>query len=261
MKRFLLAHSEIVYKKEVQPSPVVLNTKRNISFSSFRLLFIATVLFSSSIVTYAQQDNEQQKAEYKKVIAGRAAKIVNTLEITDSGKYQKVLTEISNQYFALNDIQEQAKVSSEAIKTQSLSKDAAAEALKKQDEEKLLQLKQLHSSFITHLKESLTESQLEKVKDGMTYSILPITYAAYLDMLLNLTTEQKSQIYTWLTEARELAMDAESSDKKHAVFGKYKGRINNYLSAAGYDMKKEGEEWQKRIKEREAAKKGNNASQ
>ena len=34
--------------------------------------------------------------------------------------------------------------------------------------------------------------------------------------------------------------------KKHAWFGKYKGRINNYLSAAGYDLKKEGEDWQKR---------------
>ena len=44
-------------------------------------------------------------------------------------------------------------------------------------------------------------------------------------------------------------MDAESSNKKHEWFGKYKGRINNYLSAAGYNMKKEGEEWQKRIKE------------
>jgi hypothetical protein len=43
-------------------------------------------------------------------------------------------------------------------------------------------------------------------------------------------------------------MDAGSSDEKHKWFGKYKGRINNYLSAAGYDMKKEGEEWQKRIK-------------
>ena len=32
-------------------------------------------------------------------------------------------------------------------------------------------------------------------------------------------------------------MDAGSSEEKHAMFGKYKGRINNYLSAAGYDMK------------------------
>ena len=40
-----------------------------------------------------------------------------------------------------------------------------------------------------------------------------------------------------LTEAREHAMDASTSEEKHKWFGKYKGRINNYLSAAGYDLK------------------------
>ena len=67
-------------------------------------------------------------------------------------------------------------------------------------------------------------------------------------MILDLTEEQQKQIYTWLLEAREYAMDAESSDKKHQWFGKYKGRINNYLSAAGYDLKKAGEDWEKRRK-------------
>ena len=67
-------------------------------------------------------------------------------------------------------------------------------------------------------------------------------------MLPNLTAEQKSQINTYLTEAREFAMDAESSEKKHAWFGKYKGKINNYLSAAGIDMKKAGQEWEGRRK-------------
>ena len=54
----------------------------------------------------------------------------------------------------------------------------------------------------------------------------------------SLTAEQKAQILAWLTEARELAMDGSTSDEKHAVFGKYKGKINNYLSKAGYDAKK-----------------------
>ena len=53
--------------------------------------------------------------------------------------------------------------------------------------------------------------------------------------------KREAQIKTWLVEARELAMDGGSSNEKHAVFGKYKGRINNYLSKAGYDLKK-GEE-------------------
>ena len=29
-------------------------------------------------------------------------------------------------------------------------------------------------------------------------------------------------------------------------FGKYKGRINNYLAARGYDLKKEREAWKER---------------
>ena len=68
-------------------------------------------------------------------------------------------------------------------------------------------------------------------------------------MLPDLTETQKAQILTWLTEARELAMDADTSEKKHAWFGKYKGKINNYLSAQGIDMKKAGQDWEKRIKE------------
>jgi hypothetical protein len=57
-------------------------------------------------------------------------------------------------------------------------------------------------------------------------------------MLPDLTDQQKAQILAWLVEAREKAMDAGSSREKHAWFGKYKGKINNYLSAAGYDLKK-----------------------
>lgn len=120
------------------------------------------------------------------------------------------------------------------------------QALKEEEEKKAQKTLQLHQQFIALLKKDLSETQLGKVKDGMTYRILPITYTAYQEMIPTLTNEQKEKIYSWLMEARELAMDAESSEKKHAVFGKYKGRINNYLSSVGYDLKKEGDEWEKR---------------
>jgi hypothetical protein len=71
----------------------------------------------------------------------------------------------------------------------------------------------------------------------MTYGVLPLTFRVYQEMLPNLTAEQKTQIHAWLVEAREHAMDGFTSEEKHAWFGKYKGRINNYLAAAGYDMK------------------------
>ena len=216
-------------------------------FSKTSLLLLATLI---SVNIYAQQDADKQ-AEYKKAVTERVAKIVNTLGINDTDKYQKILSIIANQYFSVNTIHEESKTASDVIKAQSLAKDQTNAALKVQDEKKAANLLQQHAAFITLLKNNLTDEQVDKVKDGMTYSVFPITYAAYQDMLPNLTKEQKEKIYGWLNEARELAMDAESSDKKHAVFGKYKGRINNYLSAAGVDMKKEGEEWQKRIKERD----------
>ena len=47
-----------------------------------------------------------------------------------------------------------------------------------------------------------------------------------------------------------IVQDAENSNKKHAAFGKYKGRINNYLSKRGYDLVKERKAWYERIKAR-----------
>jgi hypothetical protein len=98
------------------------------------------------------------------------------------------------------------------------------------------------------LSKELNASQVEKVKDGLTYGVLPITYKGYEDMIPELKPEEKKQIMAWLVEAREHAMDAESSEKKHWWFGKYKGRINNYLSQKGYDLTQARIDWQKRIK-------------
>ena len=92
--------------------------------------------------------------------------------------------------------------------------------------------------------------RIERVKDVMTFNVVKVTYEAHCDMIPTLKEEEKEQILAWLIEARELAIDAESSKKKHEVFGKYKGRINNYLAKRGYDLVKEREAWYERIKAR-----------
>ena len=96
----------------------------------------------------------------------------------------------------------------------------------------------------------LDAKQIDAVKDGMTYGVVMVTYKATVDMIPTLKEEEKAQIMAWLVEAREFAMDAENSNKKHAAFGKYKGRINNYLSKRGYDLVKERKAWYERIKAR-----------
>lgn len=214
-----------------------------------------TSFFVCLLVLLAGSAQAQQPAvipedsAYIKAVHERAGKIAATLGIKEGSKLTLVQTIVANQYRHLNQIHESCKIVIEGIKrSTTLSKEAIAEAIKKEEDKKTTQLLQQHAVYIDQLKKELSAEQVEKVKDGMTYRVLPITYAAYQDMIPRLTEEQKKQIYAWLTEAREYAMDAESSDKKHWWFGKYKGRINNYLSSAGYDLKKANEDWAKRRK-------------
>jgi len=112
--------------------------------------------------------------------------------------------------------------------------------------------KPLHHAFLAKLSAELTPEQVEVVKDKMTYNVVKVTYDGFQDMLPDLTDAQKSYILAQLKEAREIAMDQGSSKEKHAVFGKYKGRINNYLSKEGYDLKQASKDWAERRKSRDA---------
>ncbi|RBQ04029.1 DUF3826 domain-containing protein [Pedobacter miscanthi] len=205
--------------------------------------------FSGLTTVFAQSKAGTDKEAYTKMITERAAKIVANLGINDPKKTEKVTVIVRDQYSNLNDIYAARDIRVAEIKEK--NKDNKVErdsALAKDARTVDVALNKLHKKYINKLSEQLPDDQVELVKNGMTYNVLPITYKAYQEEILTLTDDQKKQILIWLTEAREHAMDAESSDKKHAWFGKYKGRINNYLSAAGYDLKKEGIEWEKRRK-------------
>ncbi|MEJ5963109.1 DUF3826 domain-containing protein [Pedobacter immunditicola] len=215
------------------------------------LLIALFLIFTATAVSFAQENkiSADEKAAYLKVISLRADKIVVPLGIEDPAKAKKVSGIIRDQYNNLNDIHTVRDQQIKEIKTRYADDKAAADhALAKVKKNAETALSKLHKKYIKQLSSNLTTAQIEMVKNGMTYNVVPITYKAYQQQILTLTDAQKSQILTWLVEAREHAMDAESSDKKHAWFGKYKGKINNYLSAAGYDLKKEGIAWQKRIK-------------
>lgn len=216
----------------------------------FSFLFVAPTLQAQNAVIATDKE-----ASYTKTITTRAEKIVAKLDISDAVKAARVTTLVADQYRDLNTLYTARDEQVKAIKEKLASdKEAMASKTKSIEETTASAVATLHKSYLAKLATELSEDQIVKIKDGMTYGVLPITYGGYLDMLPNLTGGQKAQIMTWLVEAREFAMSAESSEKKHWWFGKYKGRINNYLSSAGYDLKKEGEEWQKRIAQRKEAK-------
>ena len=188
-------------------------------------LITAQLILSTGLQAQATEDKE---AAFKKTLWDRSGKIVTGLNITKTNKKEKITQLIAGQYYDLNKIH-----------------DLAISA-----EEKTSRLETLHRKFTKKLNQKLSDSQVELVKNGMTYNVLNVTYTAYQDMILTLTAEQKEKIYNWLLEAREKAMMEGSSEAKHKMFGKYKGKINNYLSEQGFNMKAEEKAWQQRLKEK-----------
>jgi hypothetical protein len=220
-------------------------------------IFIIILLIQ--VAPVMAQDNTsavEKEIAYRKVVFERSVKIVKNLSLADSVQALKVTQVVAKQYQDLNDIyilrdNRKAEIKAEAGD----NKEAATAKLKKNEEEVTAKIDKLHPKYLKSLaKAGLTTEQIDKVKDGMTYNVLNVTMTAYNSMMPNLTEPQKTQILAWLTEAREHAMDAESSEKKHGWFGKYKGRINNYLSAQGIDMKKEEAAWMARLKEEKSSK-------
>ena len=195
-------------------------------------------------------NKENRDPKYVESIVNRSQKIVDKLGLTDAKVAEDGCNVIANRYFELNDIYEIRDAKVKTVKESGLTGDAKNAALKAAENEKDAALYRSHFAFPASLSLFLNEEQIEAVKDGMTYGVVKVTYEATLDMIPSLKEEEKVQIYAWLVEAREFAMDAENSNKKHAAFGKYKGRINNYLAKRGYNLTKEREEWAKRVKAR-----------
>ena len=200
-------------------------------------------------LVYAQQKAAATDEQYLKALESRVTKILAPLNIEKKRKQSKVHQIVLTQYQTLNTIHSTRDLKIKELKSGNA---ASANELKKviADLESAAgqEITAVHSSFLHDLSRHLTDAQVDAVKDGMTYNVANITFKGYQDMLPSLTDSQRTKIWNWLAEAREIAMDAETSEKKHWWFGKYKGRINNYLSSEGFDMKKESEAWQKRIK-------------
>lgn len=191
------------------------------------LTFIVTTMFAVSGAAQVALDSIGRDPQYVNTIVNRSQKIVDGLALADQTVRDNVLNIVCNRYFKLNDIYEKY--------TDATARDA--------------ELYKHHFEFAADLANYLDDKQIETVKDGMTFGVVPKTYQAHLEMIPTLKDEEKLQILNWLKEAREFAIDASNSKAKHAWFGKYKGRINNWLAKRGYDLNAERQAWYKRIEE------------
>ncbi len=185
---------------------------------------------------------QAQEKSYREVAKERADKIIASLDLFVKDKLLRTRDNIADQYVALNEIQEARDKKIKSVENTADAK-KQIEIIKKESDTAIAKL---HQSFLAKLSKDMDREQVDKVKDGMTYNVVPLTFANYLLMLPYLTQQQQNKIMDYLVEAREYAMDGGSSKEKHAWFGKYKGKITNYLTAEGFDLKKEGADWAKR---------------
>ena len=216
---------------------------------SILYLFLACFAITAQAV---ELNSKGRDPKYVESIVKRSQKIVDKLGIADTTVAKEVRNIIANRYFELNDIYEVRDAKVKEIKESGIGGTEKDNAVKTANAVKDAALYRSHFAFPAALSLYISDTQITAVKDGMTYGVVKVTYDATLDMIPSLTDEEKAQIYAWLVEAREFAMDAENSNKKHEAFGKYKGRINNYLAKRGYDLNKERQEWYKRIEEKKA---------
>jgi len=168
---------------------------------------------------------EDAEAAYTRVINERVAKILAPLQLEDPAKSNRVHSLLVAQYRALRDWHEANDAARKQATGDELAKISAS-------------LTALHDQFLARLAAELTPEEVEGVKDGMTYGKVQFTYKGYLVQYPELTEAQKQKVLELLKEARELAMDGGSSNEKTAIFNRYKGKINNWLSAQGVVVSK-----------------------
>ncbi len=197
-----------------------------------RKVLFAAMLWLLSLTASAQLvvlNDDGRDSAYVESIVKRSQKIVDGLQLDDQKTARNVRNIIANRYFLLNDIH------GKYDKSQQAERDA--------------ELYKHHFELASALALYLNEEQIDAVKDGMTFGRLKRDYQATQDMIPSLSDFEKQQILIWLKEAREYAMDAADSKGKHFWFDKYRGRTNNWLSSRGYDLKKERDDWMKRIED------------
>ena len=187
-------------------------------------------LIGLTFSTFGQTDDKavstpaaQSDAAYTQTIEKRTADVLAALDLKDEAKTGAVHDAVMAHYRGLHDWQ-----AANENRLNELAKEGAAG--KAETEKITATRKTLHDEFIAKLAANLPPEQVEVVKDKLTYGKVKFTYQGYLTSRPDLTDAEKAKVLDMLKQAREEAIDGVSADEKTAIFKKYKGKINNYLS-------------------------------
>ena len=198
---------------------------------------------ASRAVTPPSQAKKRPSADpkYLETIENRATAALLAANVQDDAKKLAAIKVVEAHYIGINDIHFDRDV---AVKAAGSDKAALARVL----ERAAADVAVVHNKFTQNLAALLTPEQCDGVKDKMTYGVLLLTFQVYCEMLPKLTDQEKATIREHLLAGREAALVAGDANEKHEQFRLAKGKIVNFLSKQGYDLKKAEAEWNERRK-------------
>lgn len=208
-------------------------------FFSLLILFVFSVAVSASD---SKLNTRNLPADAVAEAQQKAAKVLDKLSLTNDSIRKNIQIVITNRYLELREIHHNYDERNKVIEATSLPKEKKAEELERSYYQYNSDLYRSRFDYVAWLHFYLNQEQVETVKDAMTYNLFHVRYDDFLDLLPNLKEAEKNRVYHWLIEAREFSMDFETARKMRQMFTKYRGRINNYLSSRGYDLRKATED-------------------
>lgn len=194
---------------------------------------------------FATRAQQHEVTDYIDDIDVRASNVVAQLDINSTDK-KKIKAIVVNQYLNIEKIE--AKRNSQLEKLEKTVDDQEKQKLKSEEvwTDYKASISKLHDSYLHKMSKKLSDSQIVKVKDAMTYQVMPKTYSNFLDMFQNLNENQKKMIYDHLVEARENAMNVGTHKWQFQWFAKYRGKINNILASQGIELHHTSKAWEKK---------------
>ncbi|WP_438483014.1 DUF3826 domain-containing protein [Oleiharenicola lentus] len=196
---------------------------------------VACVLLSS-VFLHAQTPPltatpvENDAAVFERRIGGRADKIMERLSLTDATLARDVRNRVLKFYRDLHaahadrDQQLIALASGDPHQINRVNFNADKHA------------HQVYGEFVGALARDLDDTQIEAIKDWMTFDLQSLSVDEYRRMFPTMTARQQAQILAWITAAREAAVIAGSAETKLDVYRVNKLRMHAYLSAQGFDV-------------------------
>lgn len=169
----------------------------------------------------------------------RAAELIRQLNIQDDRSRSQMQVLLTRHLDLLNDIFEHRRAAiNKAEASTAESRELAAARAERAWAAANGEINKRYADFLGKLSLYLRPDQNEKLKDLMTEGGLQREYQRFQLLLPDLKEMHKAQIMAYLREARENAMNAETAKVRQDWFIKFRGRANNYLAGAGYDLRK-----------------------